>query len=145
MEGKDMKYAYASYRLTKGNEYMSPDAFEQLFYQNTTHADHLWAITDEYKGDDRPVAIFMQAGNGRAFETHSNWMQWATPRDKVTAAVTFAERMRRKQTIMLLTGDKTVDRFYEHLGRYGVLRRVGKINQYYPDKSDAFVWQSRDR
>ncbi len=145
MEQKDMKYVYASYRLKNPDEKITPEDFEALFQQQTAHASHLWVVTDEYKGDDRPVAVFLQAGNSsRAFETHSNWMEWASPRDKLTAAITFAERMRRKQTIILMTGDKAVDRFSEQLRRYGVLRRVGTMQRYYPDKSDAYLWQSRE-
>lgn len=138
---KDLKYFYASYRL-QGGEPMSADDYAQLFVNITEKAQMLWVVTEPYNGDDRPVGAAHQTGNGQTWETHVWWLDWATPRDKLVAALTFILKKRDEQTIMI-TSNSENDRFFEQLARYGVLRRVGTISRFWPDGENAYIWQSR--
>jgi len=123
---------------------MPAEEYSRMFVGETMLAKYVWVVTSEYKGAERPLCWVTQAGNGRTYETHVNWMHWASPRDKVTAALTFIESLRDEQT-MLITSFEKVARFHEQLGRYGVLRKIGIVKQFYPDGEDAIFWQSRGR
>jgi len=139
-EKADLKYVYADHRL-RGGEQVEPAQFEQYFYNKVHAVDHIWSIVDE---NEKLIGVIYQGGNERSKETHASWMDWASPRDILTAAVSFAEKMRRRQNIMLIV-PKDVDRFVEQLMRYHLFRRVGTIYKYYPDKSDAYFWQSNEK
>jgi hypothetical protein len=138
----DMKYVYADHIL-KGGGRVEKDIFNQYFFHTVRGINLIWSITKERDGEDRVVGLIFQTGEDRSMETHARWMHWATNRDVVSAAITFVEKMRRRQNLVAIVPKET-DRFLEQLGRYGLGRRVGKILTYYPDKEDAFVWQSRE-
>ena len=115
-----------------------------LDYHNNGIHWRMGKATSLYKGEDRPLAMASEAGNGQMIEVHAIWMPWATARDRVTIGLTYIDSKRDKQTLVFVV-PKTIHRFVEQFARYGVLRKVGSIETYYQDKSDAFIWQSRPR
>lgn len=134
---------YASH-VQQGGQEMKALEYEEYFVKLTAGGTHLFVVTDTYKGDDRPVGLLVQNSNGQAYESHVWWMQWASKRDKLTAALTFIDVMRDEQTILVYSM-KEDNRLWEQMGRYGVFRKVGRIHKYFPQGADALVWQSRPR
>jgi hypothetical protein len=125
----------------QGGEKVDPEAFKQYWMHTVQMADLIWSILDE---DDKLIGVIYQGGSARGKETHASWMDWATPRDILTGAISFWAKVNRRQTIVIVIPEAT-DKFMEHLCEHGICRRVGKIYKYYPDKQDALVWQSNER
>ncbi len=136
----DLKYFHASSVLS-GGEKIPHDEFVDQFVSATMGVQHMSTIVDR---TDKPVGLVYQNGNGMSFDTRVDWMQWASPRDIITAALSFINKHRFKQTIMI-TSTRKDDRFCEQLARYGVMRRVGYINKFFADGADAVLWQSRGK
>lgn len=120
---------------------MNRDDFARYFVERTMGVHQIHVVTEDYRDEDRPVGAIFLTGNGQAFETHAEWMPWASRRDILTASLTFIMKMRKKMTLMMPIPEENGG-FLEHLGRYGVLRKVGFIEQYYKN-GNAVLWQSR--
>lgn len=54
------------------------------------------------------------------------WFPWASPRNKLESTVHFMNQMRREWLVLGFADMGTVP-FFEHVCRYGVLRRVGTV------------------
>ncbi len=138
----DIKWAYADYRK-RNNVEIEPSQFKEEYLHALRHVQQAWTIV-KAENKDRVVGFIFQTGNGYSWETHAQWMEWASPRDILAGAMRFWDKMRYMQNILLVIPEE-IDRFAEQLRRYGALQRVGKIRKYYPDKRDAFLWQSREK
>lgn len=54
------------------------------------------------------------------------WFPWASSRNKLESAVNFLNRMRHEWLVIGFADDEVIN-FFEHVCRYGVMRRVGKV------------------
>ena len=89
---------------------------------------------------ERPGAIVTAFVNAPYCEPHCYWFPEATPRNRLELALRFLIDM--KARYKLLVWVKPADwKFYDHICKYGVLRTVGKLRDFYPDGSDAFLFQ----
>lgn len=77
-------------------------------------------------------------------EPHVYWFPWATPRNRVEGATKFLNVMRKVWTILIYAEDKD-HAFFKRIERYGVLRQVGKIHNYFESGGTASVFQTRDK
>ena len=59
------------------------------------------------------------------------WYPWATPRNKVEAALNFFNEMRRN-TAMVEYANKETKAFFEVMAKHGVMRRIGTSHNVYP-------------
>lgn len=75
------------------------------------------------------------------FFPHVNWFTWATPRNKLECALDFLIEM-KKEAFGILIIEPENWRFFGHLCKYGVLRRVGTFRGYWADGRDAAVFET---
>lgn len=76
-------------------------------------------------------------------EPHVFWFPWASPRNKIEGTMKFLNVMRKAWTTIIYS-EETNRKFFKHIEKYGVIRQVGKIHNYFPNGEDASVFQTRD-
>ena len=69
------------------------------------------------------------------------WFPEATPRNKLEALALGLIEL-KKQCLAIITCSDTERVLFDHLCRYGVLRKVGHVRGFYPDGSRAWFYQS---
>ena len=77
-------------------------------------------------------------------EPHIEWFPWATPRNRLEAALEFLDGLRKQGKTALITTvvGGEAERFHNRICRYGVTRFVGKIKGYF-NGDDANLYQTR--
>ncbi len=95
----------------------------------------------EFKGEAIPVGIV--TNNMFAFRTspHVDWFAWATPRNKLEATLRYLAKVRKDGVHMILTSEPDTP-FFTHFAMYGIINRVGKVDGYYLDLTDAMLFQT---
>lgn len=77
----------------------------------------------------------------RVIEPHVRWFPWATPRNKLECALRLLQREKRNKTLFLITDPKN-RKFWHNLQRYGVLRPIGQVYNFYRHGDTVDYWQS---
>lgn len=93
-------------------------------------------------GEMVPMGVAKANISGHRMEIHVHWLPWATRRNVLESTVRFLANMRKEFLVLVFAGDET-KKFYEHVSRYGVLKRVGKITGYYSNGNDAILFQTK--
>lgn len=136
-----MRYAWAAYKggglkdmSAPFNELgMSADQFKAAFEEIVTARYHgAWTLFAETPKGFIPVGFVF------AFYSHTEhamspfmivgdlvWCPWATPRNKIEAAVGFFNRIRKEIPMMDYAYGEVNKKFFEMLARHGIVRRVG--------------------
>ncbi len=110
-----------------------------------------WTLFAETAAGYRPVGLVL------GFWSHPNpakapfmvigdiiWFPWASPRNRIVAAVNFFNAM-RDQIPMMDMGVQAKDRkFFDVLCQHGVMRRVGTSQIVYRDQAAA-IYETRRR
>lgn len=91
---------------------------------------------------DRPIGLILTLTDGYRFEPHAEWFPWASQRNRMTGALTFLNR-ERKDRLGVIYMDMSGKTFLEHLAKYGVLRRVGTVFDFFEPDSNAVLFQTR--
>lgn len=82
------------------------------------------------------------------------WFPWAGPRAKLANALNFVNDLRDEVTIQAFADIRPKETsldgvgsqaFYTHLCKYGVMRRVGQMHDFYGPGRNAAVFQSKRR
>ena len=106
----------------------------------------LVALADTSKGEIPLALVTVEYSDGKAFP-HALWFPEASYRNKLELGLVLFIEL-KKQHLVLVTaktpkGQKSSDvKFFEHLGKYGVLRRVGTIHGYFGPDQNAVLFQS---
>lgn len=150
----DLKFAYAAWRLAGLDMlYFDPDAdmagpewveYTAEFLAN--HYDRAYTLFAKTKEGKRPAGIvLMHQPDKRAavlWMADVLWFPWATPRNKLESIVNFMNIMRKDWLVMeFAVPDEAA--FFDHVCRYGVMRRAGTIFDLYT--VPAAVFQTRKR
>jgi hypothetical protein len=75
------------------------------------------------------------------FYPHVIWFSWATARNKLECALNFLVEMKKEALGIVMTEPENW-RFFGHLCKYGVLRRVGTFRGYWADGRDAGIFET---
>jgi hypothetical protein len=151
----DVQWIYAAYRKGAFPEWpdgLSPKEFSARFLEICGGDDDFWIL---HAPDSRPqehthslIPVGLAVGQ---YDEHRlfpivRWFPWASARNRLETSVGFINELRR-QFLLLFYIRVAEERFYEHLMRYGIIRRVGKIPNYFDfteSESDAaMVYHSR--
>lgn len=132
----DLKFLYAAWKL--GNTPLSaiqastPEEFIDRFTVHSAqryHVAYTMVATPPGK-NTMPVGVVFGI---RPFYGHSVlwigdfiWFPWASARNKLEAAVHFLNQMRKDHCIVGFCEPVAIN-FFEHICRYGVLRRAGTV------------------
>lgn len=96
----------------------------------------LWIINREI-----PIGIVGVHFDGRIAFPHVSWFPEATSRDKIQAGVLFLHDL-KKDYLVIITGPEKFEGYWRHLAKYGLLRPVGKIRDFYGPGDHAMMFQS---
>lgn len=70
------------------------------------------------------------------------WFQWATPRNRIECMVRFLNDSKHTGWTLLIRSPVVQEQFWQLMGGYGVVRRIGKQQAYYENDTEADVWQT---
>lgn len=89
-----------------------------------------------------PVGLFVVEGEGRIVMPHVRWFSWAKPRVRLAGAASFLIEL-KKDVIGIVYAKMNEKRFFEQLCRYGIIRRVGHIHNFFDENETAVLFQTR--
>jgi hypothetical protein len=155
IENDDLKYAWAAYKKGAlasmggvfGGQDLSPAEFKEAFEKEVLDNYHgVWTLLAQ--DPKRPIGFVL------GFFSHPNpakapfmivgdmiWMPWATPRNRLEAAVSFFASARKEMPMMEFASEDS-KRFFEVIARHGVMRRVGTSHNVYTG-APAAVFETR--
>jgi len=114
---------------------LSPKEFRDAFSEMAAvRYDFGWMLVS----GDRPAgAIFAIGILGLLFIADTVWFPWATPRQKIETMVHWINEMRRDMKIIEFARPED-KRFWEHIAKHGIMRRVGTVHDVYGQPSPLF-------
>ena len=132
----DIKYFYADEGL-KGNNPNAKTFHDSLVDTILNHFNYGWII----EKDGKAIGACFAIDNGPFINLDDlNWFTWTTPRNKIEGSLKLLTELRKKFTCLFHCKEEDKG-FYVHLTKYGVSRRIGKIENMY-DKP-AILFQTR--
>jgi hypothetical protein len=137
-----VKYYYAGFRLgafdyhLQGYTDMTPEKFVPLLDELGSNASVVY--TAESQG--RPMAYIHTVDAYERMEASFIWMPWATLRNRVECTVRFFYDMNEDFTAMVMYPEREKD-FMFFIRRFGVVRYVGRIKDYYSLDKDGYMFQ----
>ena len=146
-----MRWCFAACRLGAlpviGNhlpERATPHEFHEAFIDWYSSHDYAWMLHAPCGDEQRPVGLAlgrdMPVGYPAIGVVGIEWFPWATPRRRLEAAVALFNTVRREAPLMIPCEHQDV-RFFTHLARYGILRRVGTVHDV--RKEPVALFQTR--
>lgn len=151
-DADDMKYLYAAWRLGAAplraiEADNTPEAFTEAFAEHIASRFQVayTLLATPPNRDTMPVGVvfgilpFYQ--QPVMWFGDFLWFPWASPRNKLEAAVHFLNQM-RKQYAMIGFSEPSAIPFFEHICRYGVARRAGTVFDVFEEGPRA-VYQTR--
>lgn len=96
----------------------------------------LWIIQT-----DIPIGIVGVHFDGNLAFPHVSWFPEASSRNKIEAGVLFLSEL-KKAYLVIITGPEKFSPYWRHLAKYGLLRAVGKIRDFYGKGDHAMMFQS---
>ena len=111
-------------------------------------AGHEVAIGLARKGGETiPVVLVSIEYAGAVATPHAVWFPEASPRNHLELGLKLFMSLKKQHLVLTnirsRKGEKSADvKFHEHLCKYGVLRRVGTIRDYYEANVNSVVFQS---
>ena len=135
-DADDMKYLYAAWKLGKtpltAIEANTPEEFAAQFTDHVAERYHVayTLMAAPPNKDVMPVGVVFGIkpfhGEPVMWLGDFIWFPWASIRNKLEAAVHFMNQIRKELTIVGFCEPEAIN-FFEHICRYGVLRRAGTV------------------
>lgn len=111
-------------------------------------AGHEVAIGQARKGEETiPVCLISIEYSPTVAAPHAAWFPEASSRNRLELGLKLFISLKKQHLVLTniksQKGEKSVDvKFHEHLCKYGVLRRVGTIRDYYGPNVNGVLFQS---
>jgi len=140
IEERDARWVYAAYK--KGafesiRRDLEPQEFLAELLGRSANATIYVAISNE-----RPIGLgFMVPINSKLTDLHGVWFPWSTPREVMSATARFMNDQKHETSLLITSEDHTRANFI-HMCKYGLLRLVGKIENYFEGERAGHVFQS---
>jgi hypothetical protein len=99
-----------------------------------------WVLIAKTPKGEIPVGLVLAVIAGSYCEPYAFWFPEASPRNKLETALRFLIDLKQKYRLILWIRPKDWT-FFGHLCKYGVVRTVGKYRGYFPDGTDALLFQ----
>ena len=153
-------YAWAAYKrgAFKPEEWegLEPDwdaptftawLFEQLRIFMAVGGDVVTLIgTTKVKDETRniPLGLAVIEYKGKVAYPHAIWFPDSSPRNRLEIGLAFFLELKKNNTGLVIS-DKKNEAFFLHLCKYGVLRRVGQLWDWYEDGDRVKLFQTVGR
>jgi hypothetical protein len=134
IEDEDVKYAGAAWKLGafKGlnpvfDREMTPAEFRETFIGIVQSVGAAWTVLADGPKGKRPIGFVFGIAAGKVITlTRVVPMPWSTMRQRVQGFIAWLNAVRREY-IVFEYARHSERRFWEHVCRYGAMRRVGTI------------------
>ena len=122
--------------------------FEEGLYNYLLLSDEVKTI----ESDKRPIGIFMLKERDWIIEPHVVWFPWASARQKIESVTKLLDDIRRKpwdggfgpeKKTAFIRSSKKDSKFFTHIAKYGILRRIGTSETLGPDGAEALFETKR--
>lgn len=124
---------------------LSPADFTKVMYaivgDTLRNGGEIWTFIASTPRGAIPVGMVTASISpaGNAMEPHVLWFPQASPRNRIECALKWIIDMKAKYALFLWCKERDW-KFYDHLGKYGAVRCVGKYRNF-PGGGDAFLFQ----
>lgn len=129
---QDFKWLWAAYKKGAFSNTIQPDLDRDSFVEFVIAASEIVSgLYTVFNGDMAIGLISVAAkrfGDADYGEPHIDWFPWATKRNKIEGLAKFILTYRNEYPIFIQSGEETL-KFVTHIAKYGILRRVGKLDQ----------------
>lgn len=131
IDSSHMRWLWAAYRKglwqdVAGSE-LDQEAFAEFVATVAEGLSEAFIITAPNETEDMPVAVGSVIERSVWLEPHLDFFPWATPRNKIEAAVKFALEMRKIKPLFIAV-ERKHQSWTDHILRYGVISRSGTHN-----------------
>ena len=141
-----VKWAWGAYSTggiigLQSPEGLTVEDFRAEFAEMVARFDAAWLL----RSQGRPVGLMLGAESQHRTEPHVFWFPWVTSRQRLECTVKFLLIAKRTRTILVFAKEED-ESFFAHVCKYGVLRRVGRIFDYFHIEDEmrpAVFYQSR--
>lgn len=145
LDTPDIKYLWAAYK-TGGfpniQQGMTMLEFKQASEAQLLSYDVALLLSAYNGGAVRPVGMILGYLSGHRMEPHATWFPWATARNKLETIVHFINESRRNYLVLVYAWGEN-QKFFIHLGKYGILKQVALIPHWFGPKEDALFFVSK--
>jgi len=87
-----------------------------------------------------PVGLTVMTLFQNVVYPHVYWMPWATSRNKLESAIRFLVDLKKDNNVLIISPQERV-KYYSHLGKYGILRKVGVLRNHGGPGEDAVMFE----
>lgn len=132
---------------------MDPKEFEQAILDTIGNWAKGWMlmaplygeITSD-QGGIQPVGIVAAGITEHRMEPHVIWFPWASPRNRLEAAVAFLNEMRKTWQVVIFARPENAGPkgLFTVLCKYAVLRPVGTFYRWFGDGEKAMIYQTKE-
>lgn len=141
-----MKYLWAAYKRGVFKEL--PPELDPFDFRRTVLASlegilaagEAWTLSAKTPKGEIPVGLVLARIKDGFCEPTVFWFPEASARNKLETSLRWLIDHKQKYKLVLWIGPKDWT-FFGHLCKYGVLRTVGKYRGYFPDGTDALLFQ----
>jgi hypothetical protein len=127
---------------------LEPEEFDKVIGElygravnNNANFYVLKANTKLKSGDQiAPVGFVVLSNFQEVLYPHVFWMPWATPRNKMETSVRFLADLNKEHNVMVIVPKETFG-WFSHLGKYGVLRKVGTLLNHKGEGQNATLFE----
>lgn len=134
----DIKYLYAAHKhITQSG--VSPKDFKTE-YGCLIHDkyDYGWTIEAPTSKGVIPVGCVFGIQNGDFIMVGDLiWFPWASNRNKLEGIIEYINGVRKEHLVLFYSQEKD-KRFYVHIMRYGIINRIGRIDEIYDEPATLF-------
>lgn len=148
---KHLPYAWAAYkRGAFDDKELFPEGLNSAEFTDRVREYHalilaanskLWAVVAHTPHGLIPVGMVGVHYDGNLAFPHVTWFPEASRRNKIEGGVAFIRDL-KKTHMVIITGPEKWAPYWRHLAKYGLLRAVGKIRDYYAPGDHAMMFQS---
>ena len=115
------------------------------WYEQISRSGEAWILEApnpvSAERDINPVGVMTAIINRHLMEPHVYWFDWATERNKVETVLKFLTVMRFR-AVCLIHCRSSEARFFDHIAKYKILRRIGTVYNYY-GAENAVMFQTK--
>jgi len=143
-----MRYLWAAYRMGTDFEVpagLSQEAFRDALHRKLQHVAEFFMLEATTARGKEPVAWLLNLTNGYHMEPHIVHFPWASPRNKLEVVLRFFHDMRRfPYSRVAILKIKDADKaFFDRVSRYGVIRRLCRVEDWWGPGKDAWFYQTK--
>lgn len=155
MDDEHMRYVFAAYKKgamkeTGGffdDEGMSAPEFKEAFYRYAQmYYDDAWVFyATSLRGVYEPVGYVATTRTKAAqplFIADTIWFPMASSRNRVESMTNWLNEMRKENVVTEYSQMKD-KKFFEHICRHGIMRRVGTRIGFYQDGGNAAEFETK--